>query len=798
MNENANPHFVTVTHETLTVPARTATTAVTTAPVTTAPVTTAPVTTAPVTAPAVAAAPPIGKPKVATKPKRPAIDFLRLIVEQRAGGEVRPQQETMVNAVEQAITNREHLIVQAGTGTGKSLGYLIPAITTNGSRVVISTATKQLGEQLVQTDLPTLAALLPKIGGKTFTYALIKGRNNYVCVNKIQEMNVLESQEPDQGITDALFDIETQRKSAKAPTKSDITALNKLLKWADETETGDRSEAPVVSDLVWDEVSTNSAGCPGRSTCNFGNECFTEKAREKAREANVVVANHALVAQDLRAPSPMLGDYDILITDETHELESYLSSAWGHEVTPNGMKRNIALAARKLPRGDTATDASNRAVKVIDDLDALTDMLMEIEPGLLPVLPENINGLLIEINSKLAFIATTFDIAAERSTGTPASAEHKSAAGKIREVHDAVAAVLTSGEGSVRWLEAGRDKRTASLKVAPLWIGPTLMTHLGSKTLIATSATITVGGSFDPMIATLALNEKIRVDGEEELREPRAYNAVDVGTPFDYAKQAMLYIPDSKFPAPIGADRQAHTDAVLDEVTLLVKAAGGRTLALFTTTAGAKRAAEHLRRNVKTPILAQGEAPPGQLLKQFEDIETSTLCATMGFWHGVNIPGPSLSVVTIDKLPFAPMNDPLASARRDAVDKAGGNGFTEVYVNGATIMLAQGVGRLIRNATDKGVVAILDTRLTSKSYSQMMLRSLPPMRVFRDREVVIGALERIAAGRKGAPATRTVTVAGTPAVVTGKPVSLPPQRKAAPSRATTRGLARTVKGPQAK
>lgn len=718
-----------------------------------------------------------------------AVDLLQRIVAQRTNGEVRPQQERMVDLVEKHIQSRSHLLVQAGTGTGKSLGYLIPAIK-SGKRVVISTATKQLSEQIVNEDMPILAKAIPAAGGPSFTYALIKGRANFACKRDIDALVRLDEAAED--VADALFDAPA-RENSRRPSADDLRKLNDLLKWADRTTTGDRSEAPAVPDKVWDQVSTDAAGCAGSTACPFGEECFAEAARSKAREVDVVVTNHAQVAQDLRSPAPLLGEYDVLVFDEVHELESYLSSAWGKDVAPSTMKHQVALLARKIPKGATYEPAREKAASLIADLEALDEMLDTIEKGLLPTLPSALQDLLVTIAGKLRALVDAFEHAAgEKTVSAAVAAERKGAGGKFVELTEAVVSVagdLSDGK-DVRWLEPRRGNFGATLKTAPLWIGPRLMTLLGpTKTLIATSATITVGGTFDAFTRTLALREKI-TDDEGKVRDPRPFDAVDVGTPFNYAQQAVLYIPDNSFPAPTGPDRVAHTAAVRDELVGLVTAAGGRTLALFTTRRAAEEAAAHLRTHVSTPVLCQGDAPPAQLIRDFKADEATTLCATMGFWHGVDSPGTTCIQVVLDKVPFAPMDDPLMIARRKAVEDAGRSGFDEVFVASAAVMLAQGVGRLIRTASDRGVVAILDTRLQTKAYGRTMINSMPPMWPTRDRAVVEKSLGRLAsaadaenptppaAKAQGSGPGRTTTPSGTGGVV----------RKAPPSKASTKAL----------
>ncbi|HVU73619.1 MAG TPA: ATP-dependent DNA helicase [Mycobacteriales bacterium] len=680
-----------------------------------------------------------------------AVAVLRAIVDERPGGEHRPQQEALVEAVETALADREHLLVQAGTGTGKSLGYLIPAVL-SGKRIVVSTATKQLGEQLVLADLPMLATLLPKIADRDLTYAIIKGRSNYACQAKVDELRpaelppLLEVEEPPEAL--ALFEVE---RPPPPPTPVLLTAaaktvLDDLLDWAQATTTGDRSEAPQsVTDLMWREVSTDTAGCPGAHVCSFGATCFTEKARREAKNAQIVVTNHALVAQDLGNPTAILGDWDAVVFDEAHELVDVLSEAWASVIAPMALHATVGIAGRRLSRDDES-DTGHLVVEQLQaDLDTLSGRLSALDPGLLVRLPDDVKAALTDVAHGLTDLSTRLD-------ETPPTGEDKNrhdAAARnaelVRTARGAAAALLSDDGQRVRWLRRGRrENGPGELVSAPLWVGPELVRRLGERTLVATSATLTVAGRFEPVAQSLGLLSPRPVADADEPAEPRRWTGLDVGTPFDYDKQAILYVPDPKrFPAPIGRDRTEHTAAVLEELTQLVRAAGGRTLALFTTTAGATQAAEHLRRTIDTPVLAQGDAPVGQLVQRFAEDEPTTLCGTMGLWHGVDVPGASLSCLVLDKLPFAPMDDPLMAARRSATDDAGRDGFTEVFVANATVKITQGVGRLIRTSTDRGVVAVLDTRVRTKGYGRLVLQSLPPMRLMSDLDLVTGALRRL-------------------------------------------------------
>ena len=321
------------------------------------------------------------------------------------------------------------------------------------------------------------------------------------------------------------------------------------------------------------------------------------------------------------------------------------------------------------------------------------------------------------------------------------AARYQSVRGSLVETTEAVKALRTADPYMVRWSREGRDGNPGLLACAPLEVGRKFRELVGERSLVATSATAAVGTDFVPVARVLGLTE-VNLKTPAGVPLSNDWTGVDVGSPFDYAKQGILYIP-THVPEPVGKDRFDHSEAVLDELTELVNAAGGRTLALFTTTAGAKSAAEHLRTKTEFTILEHGELPANILAAEFAEDETSVLCATMGMWNGLNVMGPSCTLVVIDKIPFAPMNDPLVQARRENVDAAGRSGFSEVFVADAALSLTQGTGRLIRSSTDRGVVAILDQRLLSKGYGKTMLRSLPPMWRTRDKSVVINALERL-------------------------------------------------------
>ena len=708
----------------------------------------------------------------ATGKAKTAVEALRRLIAERAGGEARPQQEEMAAAIEAAIATKAHLLVQAGTGTGKSLGYLVPAIM-SGKKVVVSTGTKALGEQIAAVDLPALHECLPRITGRQFRSALLKGRPNYICLREVAEIQQLELQDPDGGTVraeprddpeqDLLFGEPTPVAAPRAPVTLPTPAVlgggtnvERLIKWSEKTETGDRSDVPFpISDADWMQVSTTSDGCPGRSACPFGEDCFTELAREKAKSADLVVTNHALVANDLKAPTSVLGPWQIWVADEGHEVQDYLSSSLGTSLTPTGLRDTAARAAKQLPPDHHGIEI---AVSLIADATAVSDLLMGVKPGLLTGLPDDLAGLLDEVYDRLTRLESALLSAARTSTDEETEAGRKAAAGRVAGAAETVDRLRTDDPDYVRWYDKGKDEsRAGTLHLAPLKVGPAIIKGLGKdRTMIVTSATLTVGGAFDSAVRTFGLDLPAADDeGDSDGAEPREHHSLDVGSPFDYPRQVLIYIPDAPFPTYDYSNQDVHAAAVHDGITTLVRAAGGRTLALFTTTYAAAQAAKHLRRQFPgLTVLAQGDMPSGQLTREFADDEHSVLCGTATFWTGIDVPGKSLSLVTIDRLPFAPQSDPLMSARRTAVDKERRDGFGEVYVASAAVKLAQGAGRLVRSMTDRGVIAVFDTRVMTKGYSRTMLANLPNGWRTRDETVVIAALERLTGGMPDTPARR--------------------------------------------
>lgn len=675
--------------------------------------------------------------------------FLRAHVES-TGGEHRPQQEEMVEAVTNAIETQNPLLVQAGTGTGKSLAYLFP-LAVLGGRGVIATATNQLSEQLVRHDLPQVQETMSKVD-KKLSFALLKGRNNYACIEKTNQLKELEKQSNSsefQNTQDVLFDIEplelmSETKKKKAQAKEDSASLIELMNWVDTTTTGDRTEAPAVPERLWSQVSTSSADCPGASACPFGESCFTERARSIAKQSDIIVTNHALLAQDMRTQGALLasmfGPHQTVVIDEAHAFPSTLTSALSRELDPRSISKFLARAAKYI---NESVSSDSKEPPIIagarSDLEALEIALSSIPQGPVLELSDHLNDLIIALTTRLLSINAL--LAAEAKAANKTEKVKRAIAIQILvdqsvKLADSVSSSRTVGDEQVRWVEKDRRDNVPVMYIAPIAVGEFLNEALGARTLISTSATLTLGGDFSPIAHTLGLDK----EGEEA-------RTLDVGSPFDYPNQGMLYVPNSSFPEPVGKDRVEHTSAVLKELTQLVRAAGGRTLALFTTTNGAIMAAQHLRNEFPgLSVHAHGDASADSLVRQFAEEETSVLCVTMGLWQGISVEGASCSLVVIDKIAFAPVDDVLTAARRAYVDQQGRNGFTEIIVGQAATSLAQGAGRLIRTSSDKGVVAILDPRLLSKNYGRVLLKSLPNFKRFSNLDTVTAALERLTGG----------------------------------------------------
>jgi ATP-dependent DNA helicase DinG len=641
------------------------------------------------------------------------------------GGDDRQGQQQMAHVVAEAIEGRGHAVVQAGTGTGKSVGYLVPAalhaVDPDGGPVIVATATLALQRQLVDRDLPRVAQALEPVVGRPVSYAVLKGRNNYVCLQKLHG-----SVPEDEG--EALFD------APKSALGQQAVAVRE---WAESTSTGDRDEYPDdVDPRVWRAFSVGRRECVGESRCAYGEECFTVKRRVQAQQADIVVTNHAMLAIDALEGIPVLPEHDAVIIDEGHELVDRATQAITSELSVAMAERAVSRA-RRLVDPETAENLE-RAVEGLDDAMRLTAAELN---G-----PTRLEALSRDLVLALTLVRDSFhqaiaEVGADKDNKDPDSlAVRQQARGALEDVHDVAGALLVMGESDVVWLDPG-EGRAPMLKLAPLSVSGLLRTALFDRgPVIMTSATLTVGGGFDALLDSIGLTA---TDA----------HAVDVGSPFDHARQGILYVA-SDLPAP-GRDGVAME--ALDELAELIEAAGGRTLALFSSWRGVERAAEYLRVRLgdraDLPLLVQrrGDAVGG-LVERFAADPASTLLGTVSLWQGVDVPGESCILVVIDRIPFPRPDDPLLAARQKAVDEAGGSGFRSVSVPRAGLLLAQGAGRLIRGTEDRGVVAVLDSRLATAGSSRALRASLPPFWYTTDRSTVIGSLERLrdelAAGRR--------------------------------------------------
>ncbi len=650
----------------------------------------------------------------------------------------------MAAAVDHAIDTKEHLAVQAGTGTGKSLAYLVPSLrhaVRTGRTVVVSTATIALQRQLVDRDLPRLAEALSGPLGRTPEFAILKGRNNYLCLNKIN------SAVPDEPAEVELFDA-----FAISRLGREVKRLNE---WASETETGDRDElTPGVTDRAWRQVSVSSRECLGKSRCSFGEDCFAERARVEAAHADIVVTNHALLAIDAISGVQILPEHDVVVVDEAHEL----------------VDRVTGVATAELSTTAIGT-AARRCVKLIDErevdrLEAAAEAwhtaLDELPPGRWDSLPDGVDRTLALIRDA-AWNART---ALNPQGATPPGSDPDAAAGRnlalaaVEEVHDSAVRALAAFDGpdpsertDVVWLSAedvrGVTRRT--LRMAPLSVGGLLRGRLfGGSTVILTSATLQIGGSFDGLATTWGLPpqssgrpDTATANGAEAPSDGETvrWTSLDVGSPFDHARSGILYVA-KHLPTP---GRDGLPPAYLDEIERLITAAGGRTLSLFSSMRAAKAATEALRERLDTPVLCQGDDSTGALVQKFADDPETSLFGTLSLWQGVDVPGPSLSLVILDRIPFPRPDDPLLAARQRAVEARGGNGFLSVAASHAALLLAQGTGRLLRSVDDRGVVAILDPRLATARYGGYLRASLPPYWETTDPDVVTSALRRLTA-----------------------------------------------------
>ena len=629
------------------------------------------------------------------------------------GGTQRPGQIAMADAVTEALNDEHHLAVQAGTGTGKSLAYLVPAIRhaqAGDTTVIVSTATLALQRQLVERDLPRLVEALDPHLPRTPTFAIQKGRSNYLCLNKL----TVEEATPESLLSDDI-----------SPMGAHIKRIHE---WANETETGDRDDLePGVPDQAWRQVSVTANECLGAARCPHGEECFAEAARRRTHDVDIVVTNHALLAIDAMSDASILPEHDAVIIDEAHELDGRVTSVATNEMSA----RALTLAARRAGKLGARSEQDNLE-SLIDDFSAV--LALE-EPGRWERISDPARGSFAAVRDALRRTrdAISTGPAGEATSDPEGFAERENLKNHLGELQDSIQRILDVFDEQdpakhidVVWLERS-ERYGDSVAVAPLSVSALLRERLFSdQTVVLTSATLALGGNFNAMARSWGLPEG-------------TWRSLDAGTPFNPRASGILYTA-AHLPPP---GRDGLSEETLTEMAELITAAGGRTLGLFSSRRAAEQAAEALHTRLPFDILVQGEDSIGALVNQFAASENVCLFGTLTLWQGVDVPGRSLSQVIIDRIPFPRPDDPLLQARSAAADAAGRSGFMDVSATHAALLMAQGAGRLLRSTTDRGVVSVLDSRLVTKRYGSFLRASLPDFWQTTDPEVVRGALTRL-------------------------------------------------------
>ena len=610
--------------------------------------------------------------------EREVVELLRKVTDTLPNTEERQGQNDMAMAVSNAVNTNRHLIVQAGTGTGKTLGYLVPLIA-SGKRIVVSTYTKALQDQLAAHDLPQLIPILERELDRTVTWSVLKGRNNYLCRQRLDEM-----ESPKQ----AKLDLDDTSAAVKAEVR-------KLIEWADETETGDQGDLTwSPSEKAWRLVSVGSDECPGAQRCPAADRCFSEQARASATLSDVVIVNTFIYGLHIAMNGELLPEHDVVVFDEAHQLEDVISNTVSTSIG-SGRINGVITALRAIIREDSLTNALQL---LAHDFNACLVPYVGKRVDL--PFPPAIGAALVDVRLKIDQAVQA--LRAIDSKDDKAKQKILRAQMLANRVIDAVDMCLTAGKSQVAFVSGTVER--CSLEIAPLNVGPSMDAGVWSKRLaILASATI-----------PLAMPSRIGLD-------PESVDIIDVGSPFDYENTAMLYCA-KHLPEPNDPRRD---NSVHDEIERLINFAGGRTLALFTTYRAMHLAADEMEKRLPFNIFRQDQLPKMALINAFSDDEQSCLFATAGFFQGVDVPGRALSLVIIDKIPFPRPDDPLLSARRDVVGK---NWFNEIDIPLAATALAQASGRLIRSQNVSGVVAILDPRLATKGYGKRLGSVLPPMK----------------------------------------------------------------------
>jgi ATP-dependent DNA helicase DinG len=663
------------------------------------------------------------------------------------GGTDRPGQVEMADAVAESLESKDHLLVQAGTGTGKSLGYLAPAllwlIRHPGERIVVATATLALQAQLANNDIPAAVEAVDAVTGQRPTYAILKGRTNYVCMLRVRE-GVADDQ---QALIPAGELIETLRSSPPSTPESALGAEVLALRgWAeDQAEQralADRDDAPSHTERAWAQVSIPVRECLGAQRCPYGAECFVERSRDVARAADLVVTNHALLAINAMHGGTALPEHDAVIIDEAHELVSRVTGAASAELSPQTVER-VARRAQTYLEGETAQELLETAKTLRNALDG--GALERVED------PDS---------AFVAACAAVRDasraVVSALASGDSQTPDRRQAAAAVKEIFDIAERMAALDSHDVVWI-ADRERFGREARVSPLSVAGLMRSRIfNDHTAVLTSATLKLGGDFAAIATNVGLKVEERLGtvqrsddrGQQEAvdddLEDRGvpWRGLDVGSPFEYQRQGILYVARS-LPPP---GRDGLPEASLAEIAELVAASDGRALGLFSSRKAAEAAAVYSRKRLPNlTILCQGDAQLAELTRRFIADELASLFGTLSLWQGVDVPGATCQLVIIDRIPFPRPDEPLTVARQRAVTEAGGNGFMKIAASHAALLLAQGSGRLIRRLTDRGVVAVLDPRLVTARYGAFLKASMPDMWQTTDRQVAVQALQRLSA-----------------------------------------------------
>lgn len=705
------------------------------------------------------------------------------------GGQHRPGQAAMAEAITESFQSGRHLLVQAGTGTGKSLGYLAPSLIELAGgrveRVVVATATLALQSQLAKNDIPTALDSVEKVTGRRPTAAILKGRTNYACRLRVNgggdsnQGSLIDAAEVAESLRTAMAGGPESDDGPSSAVGAEVVALRE---WAESEHESrglaDRDDAPSHTERAWQQVSIPVRECLGIQACPYGDSCFVERSREKARGADLVVTNHALLAIDAMHGRTALPDHSVIVIDEAHELVSRVTGAASAELHPTGIER-VARRALNHLEDDLALD-------LLESADGLRNALDSVAPERIEDKESTVISAVDVVRSaaRRAVSALTGD---GRSDSSDVGNDRKQAAAAVKEVFDVAERICKLSRHDVIWV-ADSERLGRDVRVAPLTVANLMRDRVFSdRTVIMTSATLKLGGDFQPVAASVGLRADERddaprshdqqaaarqasiraaenadarddlegsIDDDLDLGDdadealgstddetgPLTWRGLDVGSPFDYRRQGILYIARD-MPRP---GRDGLTEEAFAEIAELVWAAGGRTLGLFSSRRAAEAAAQYVRRQLpKMTILCQGDAQLSDLTRRFISEPEASLFGTLSLWQGVDVPGQTCQLVIIDRIPFPRPDEPLTVARQRAVAEAGGNGFMAVAATHAALLLAQGAGRLIRRSSDRGVVAVLDPRLVTARYGNFLRASMPDMWPTSDREKVIGALRRL-------------------------------------------------------